>query len=162
MRRAFSVTIAVVAVAPLAAACGSKPEHSSSSGGLRRPAAAGKAFNACMVLDTGGVDDKSFNQSSWAGMQAANKANPNIKISYVPSNSGNDYTPNLTPRSTKKCDTILAVGGLMADDVKKVAAANPNAAVRRGRRGLQRPERLRPCSSTPRRAASSAATSPPA
>ena len=37
-----------------------------------------------MVLDTGGVDDKSFNQSSWAGMQAAAKANPNIKISLRP------------------------------------------------------------------------------
>jgi basic membrane protein A len=79
-----------------------------------------------MVLDTGGVDDKSFNQSSWAGMQAANKANPAIKISYVPSSSGNDYTPNLTTEANKKCDTTVAVGGLMADNVKAVAAQFPS------------------------------------
>jgi basic membrane protein A len=78
-----------------------------------------------MVLDTGGVDDKSFNQSSWAGMQQAQKANSNIKISYVPSNSGNDYTPNLKNETSKGCDTVIAVGGLMAANVKKIAKSNP-------------------------------------
>jgi basic membrane protein A len=78
-----------------------------------------------MVLDTGGVDDKSFNQSSWAGMTAANAANANIKISYVSSNSQNDYTPNLNAEVSKGCDTVIAVGGLMADAVKAAAAADP-------------------------------------
>jgi basic membrane protein A and related proteins len=123
LRRVFTVTIAVVAVATLAAACGSKP--SSSSAGGSSTAAAAKKFSACMVLDTGGVDDRSFNQSSYAGLTAANKANPNITISYVPSNSQNDYTPNLNAEVAKGCDTIIAVGGLMGDAVKKAAAANP-------------------------------------
>jgi basic membrane protein A len=78
-----------------------------------------------MVLDTGGVDDKSFNQSSYAGMTAAAKANPNIKIGYVPSNSGNDYTPNLRNETSKGCDPIIAVGGLMEANVKAIAKANP-------------------------------------
>jgi basic membrane protein A len=78
-----------------------------------------------MVLDTGGVDDHSFNQSSWDGMQAAAKANPNIKISYVPSNSQNDYAPNLANEQSKGCSTIIAVGGLMGDAVKAAAAKNP-------------------------------------
>jgi basic membrane protein A len=79
-----------------------------------------------MVLDTGGVDDRSFNQSSYAGFQAAAKANPAIKISYVSSNSQNDYTPNLNAEVNKGCDTVVAVGGLMADAVKSVAKANPS------------------------------------
>jgi basic membrane protein A and related proteins len=91
---------------------------SSSSGG-------GAKLDACMVLDTGGVDDKSFNQSSWEGMQNAAKANPNIKISYVPSNSGNDYTPNLRNETSKGCDPIIAVGGLMEANVKAIAKSNP-------------------------------------
>jgi basic membrane protein A len=78
-----------------------------------------------MVLDTGGVDDRSFNQSSWQGLQDANKANPKITISYVGSNTGNDYTPNLNAEVAKGCSTIIAVGGLMTDNVKAVAAANP-------------------------------------
>ena len=88
-------------------------------------AATGGAINACMVLDTGGVDDHSFNQSSWQGLQDANKANPNIKISYVSSNTQNDYTPNLNAEVQKGCSTIIAVGGLMNDAVKAAAAANP-------------------------------------
>jgi basic membrane protein A and related proteins len=78
-----------------------------------------------MVLDTGGVDDRSFNQSSWQGIQDAQKANPSIKGSYVASNSQNDYIPNLNAEVAKGCTSIIAVGGLMFDAVKSVSAANP-------------------------------------
>ncbi len=124
MRTLMKATAAVATVGLLVAGCGSKP---SSSGGSSPSAsgsgtsAAAAAFNACMVLDTGGVDDRSFNQSSWAGFQEAKKENSNINISYVSSNSQNDYEPNLNAEVNKGCDTIVAVGGLMADAVKKVA-----------------------------------------
>ena len=118
------------AVALIAAGCSSKADDNnaadnSASGGTSA-AAGGATIKACMVLDTGGVDDKSFNQSSWDGLQAAAKAHSNIKPSYVASNSSNDYTPNLTAQVSNGCDTIIAVGGLMTDNVKKIAAANPN------------------------------------
>src|SRR3954453_5431031 len=117
--------LALAAVATVAlTACGSKSEATSGSGssGSASASAGGagaSALNACMVLDTGGVDDKSFNQSSWSGMQAAAQANPNIKISYVPSNTANDYPPNLTAEAKKKGDPPIAVGGLMSDNVKE-------------------------------------------
>src|ERR1035437_1603942 len=121
--------VAVASVAAMAlAGCGTKSTTTttaSSTPANGASSAAGKAFKACMVLDTGGVDDRSFNQSSWAGLQTANKSNPNIAISYVASNSQNDYTPNLTAEVNKGCSTIIAVGGLMGDAVKKAAAANP-------------------------------------
>ena len=120
--------VAVVSVAAMAlAACGTKPTPTAASGtsaSAGASTAAGKTFRACMVLDTGGVDDRSFNQSSWAGLQAANKDNPNIAISYVASNSQNDYAPNLSAEVNKGCDTIIAVGGLMADAVKASAKQN--------------------------------------
>jgi basic membrane protein A len=132
-------TAGCAAAVMVLAACGSKSKSddsssaaapgsstAASSSAAASSTAAGKAFAACMVLDTGGVDDKSFNESSWAGLQAANKADPNITISYVPSNSGNDYTPNLTAEANKKCDSIIAVGGLMGDNVKAVAAKFPS------------------------------------
>jgi basic membrane protein A len=121
------VAVICIAAALTASACGSKSNNSSSNTtGSTTGAATTKSLAACMVLDTGGVDDKSFNQSSYAGMTAANQANPNIKISYVPSNSSNDYTPNLNAEAQKKCDAIIAVGGLMADNVKAAATANPS------------------------------------
>jgi len=126
----------MAAVAALAlAACGSKSSgsgaSSSTSGSTSAStsasasaSASGAAFKACMVLDTGGVDDRSFNQSSWAGMQDANKSNPAIDISYVSSSSQNDYVPNLNAEVSAGCKTVVAVGGLMSAAVKTVAAAN--------------------------------------
>ena len=51
-----------------AAACGDAPEETPSGAGASSAAA---AYKACMVTDTGGIDDRSFNASAWAGMQAA-------------------------------------------------------------------------------------------
>ena len=57
---------AIVGVLTLAvAACGSKPTESSSGG------SANKDFKACMVSDSGGFDDKSFNQTSHKGLTDA-------------------------------------------------------------------------------------------
>src|SRR4051812_39882227 len=125
-------TVRVLALAAVASvaltACGSKSESSSSgstgAAGGSTSSAGGQALSACMVLDTGGVDDRSFNQSSWQGMKDAQTANPNIKISYVASNSANDYVPNLNASVAKGCQTTIAVGGLMTDAVKGVAGKN--------------------------------------
>jgi len=117
-----------VAVAALVlSACGSKPssDNNNNAGGGGNSGSA--AFKACMVLDTGGIDDHSFNESSYAGMTAAKQENSKIAISYAPSNSQNDYTPNLNAAVNNKCDTVVAVGGLMSDAVKEVAAKNPNS-----------------------------------
>jgi basic membrane protein A len=116
---------ALGAAALMLASCGSRPDDATGSGDASSNAA-GTAFNACMVLDTGGVDDRSFNQSSYAGFTAANKENSNIKISYVPSDDSSAYEPNLTTEVGKGCDTIVAVGGLMSDAVTAVAKQNPD------------------------------------
>ena len=115
---------AVGVAALLLTSCGSRPGESTGSGSAS--GGSGEKFSACMVLDTGGVDDRSFNQSSYAGLTAAKEENPDIEISYVPSNSDTDYVPNLTAEVGKGCDTIIAVGGLMSDAVKEVAEKNPD------------------------------------
>ena len=43
--------------------------------GGRGGSAADSKVKAAIVTDTGGVDDKSFNQSAWEGLQAWGKAN---------------------------------------------------------------------------------------
>jgi basic membrane protein A and related proteins len=107
-----------------AAACGSPPPASSPSGGGASTAA---AYSACMVTDTGGIDDRSFNASAWAGVQAAAKEQSNVKPKYVASTAEADYEPNLRQFANQKCNFILAVGGLMADATKKVAAENTSS-----------------------------------
>jgi basic membrane protein A len=111
---------AVVTAAGLAlSACGTKSEDSGS--GSQEP-----AFKACMVLDVGGVDDRSFNQSSWQGMKEAESAGDgSVEVSFLPSADQNAYVPNLNAQVDADCDTTIAVGGLMTDAVASVAEANP-------------------------------------
>jgi basic membrane protein A len=120
------------AIALLAAACGSSGSSSSSttpaasSSSSSGAAAAGGKFLACMVTDTGGINDKSFNQSSYAGLTAAAAANPNITPKYLPSTSTSDYASNITAFEGQKCGIIGTVGFLMGQATQAAAAASPN------------------------------------
>ncbi len=144
--------VAVATLAVSLAACGSAPAKSSSAGAS---AASGKKIEACMVTDTGGIDDKSFNQSAWAGLQAAQKANSNITPTYVASTAETDYQPNLQGfiNHTPPCDMILAVGGLMGAATDKVVQGQPEQAVRDRRLQERELPTSTRCSSTPRRPA---------
>lgn len=116
--------VAILAAGGMAlamAACGKAPDNTTPS-----TTETGKKYLACMVTDQGGLDDKSFNASAWKGMQAAAAENPNIEIKNVASSGEADYEPNLTSFVNQKCDFILAVGGLMATALEKIATANPN------------------------------------
>jgi len=132
---AASPTDAGAASSPSDAGAASSPaagasETASASGGPSASGGAGGssagAYKACMVLDTGGVSDHSFNQSSWAGMQAVAKKNPKVAISYVNSNSSADYAPNFANEVAKKCSTIVGVGGLMSTQMAAAAKNNPS------------------------------------
>jgi basic membrane protein A and related proteins len=124
VRVTMRAVVAFGAVALLAAACGSAPKGSSSSN-TTGTSASGK-FLGCMVTDTGGIDDKSFNQSSWEGMQAAAKADKNIQVTYLPSTTSADYASNISTFVGKKCGIIVTVGFLMADATEAAAKANPS------------------------------------
>ncbi|MGN9807885.1 BMP family lipoprotein [Micromonospora sp. BQ11] len=103
-----------------AAACGEAPDENNGAGD------GGKKYNACMVTDVGGIDDKSFNTSAWAGLEAAKAENSNIVTKYTASKAEADYEVNLTQYVNQDCDFILAVGGLMGTATSKIAKANPD------------------------------------
>jgi basic membrane protein A and related proteins len=124
VRFTVRAAVAISAVALLAAACGSSPSSSGSSSPAST-SASGK-FLGCMVTDTGGIDDKSFNQSSWEGMHAAAAADHKIQITYLPSTTSADYASNISAFVAKKCGIIVTVGFLMADATEAAAKANPN------------------------------------
>lgn len=118
--------VSVLAVGGLvlaAAGCGKPPAKNNANGA---PSASGKPTHGCMVTDTGGINDRSFNSSAWKGMQDAASKNSNIKVNFVQSASEADYQPNLNGFVSQKCDLIVAIGGLMGDATKASAQANPN------------------------------------
>ena len=132
MRAKIRITAVLGVIALLAAACGSSPSSSSStpkassSSNTGAAAGGGGKFLACMVTDTGGINDKSFNQSSYAGVLAAVSADSNITPKYLQSTSTSDYASNITAFLGQKCGIIVTVGFLMGGATQTAAKANPN------------------------------------
>ena len=88
-------------------------------------ATAATKTKACLALDTGGVDDKSFNAASWAGAKAAAKANKNVTVSYLPAASGADFAPNIKKFVDQKCNVIIGVGFAIGGAIIASAKTNP-------------------------------------
>jgi basic membrane protein A len=109
------------AAALLLAACGEAPDEAGSASG----SAAGTDFLGCMVTDQGGIDDRSFNASAWAGLQAS-KADLGIEAKYVTSKSESDYTPNVNSLIAEDCGIIVTVGFSLGDATLAGANANPD------------------------------------
>ena len=57
--------------------------------------AAGDKFKVGMVTDVGGVNDKSFNQLAWEGLQALAAEDPSFEVNYLESKTDADYQTNI-------------------------------------------------------------------
>jgi basic membrane protein A len=125
---AVSATLVIAACGSSHSSASSSTSTSSSSTATSTAAAGGSGSKVlgCMVTDTGGINDRSFNASSWAGMQAAAAANPNITVKYLQSTTQSDYTPNINTFIGEKCNIIVTVGFLMGAATEAAAKANPN------------------------------------
>ncbi|MBQ8816004.1 MAG: BMP family ABC transporter substrate-binding protein [Lachnospiraceae bacterium] len=112
LKRILSVILAATMVFSMAA-CGSD--------GSKK----GDSIKVGMVTDTGGVNDGSFNESSWAGLQKAEKE-LGIEVAYLESKTDADYAANIETFMDEECDLIIGVGFMLADAVGKAAEANPD------------------------------------
>ncbi len=84
---------------------------------------------AALVTDGGSIDDKSFNQSAWEGLEAWGKENKLEKgvngYNYAQSNSDADFTPNINKLIKAKYGTIFGIGYKLAPVIKKTSKQNP-------------------------------------
>jgi basic membrane protein A and related proteins len=116
----FKLTLGLVAGALLVAACGgatqTPPTEAPQAGG-------GTAGKVCEVTDTGGVDDKSFNQTAWDGAQAGANA-VGWEATVLESQQQTDYEKNINEFLQSDCDLIVTVGFLLGDATAAAATAN--------------------------------------
>jgi basic membrane protein A and related proteins len=84
----------------------------------------GKKIKAVAVLDTGGVDDKSFNAAAWAGLQRAEKE-LGAEVQYVESKDPSEYKDKISSFAAQGYDVVFAVGYLMEDALNEVAPQFP-------------------------------------
>ncbi|HEX7065349.1 MAG TPA: BMP family ABC transporter substrate-binding protein [Bacillales bacterium] len=138
MKRFAFTMVFVLIVSTLLAACGSggNNDGGSANGGGNSEGTEGngasKDFTVGMVTDTGGVNDKSFNQSAWEGLQKfaednSLSAGKGKAVTYLESQANADYLPNLNKLVRKDYDLVFGIGYKMADAIKKVAQQNPEA-----------------------------------
>lgn len=87
-------------------------------------------FSIVMVTDIGGVDDKSFNQSAWEGMQAWGEENGIEEgidgYDYIESNSSADLVTNVNTGVNNGFDIVFGIGYLLKDALQDAANNNPD------------------------------------
>ncbi len=120
-KKVIGVGLAAVAALSLAA-CGSRDKSTGS-------AKAKTDLTVAIITDTGGVDDKSFNQSSWEGLQAWGKANNLSKdkgYTYFQSASESDYATNLDSAVSGGYKLIYGIGFALHNAIDEAAKNNPS------------------------------------
>lgn len=85
----------------------------------------GSDLKVGMVTDEGGVNDQSFNQSAWEGMQRS-KDELGVEISYVESQNESDYAPNFDTSLEQGNQLIWGIGFMLTEALNAAAEANPD------------------------------------
>jgi basic membrane protein A len=88
--------------------------------------AEGKTIRVGMVTDVGGVNDKSFNQTSWEGLQALAAEDSSFEVHYLESKTDADYQTNINTFIEEGYDLIICVGYMLADATREAATDNPD------------------------------------
>jgi basic membrane protein A len=101
----------------LLAGCAAAPEEDDT-------AAEGSDFLPCMVSDSGGFDDKSFNQLGYEGLVEASDE-LGVEPITVESNAETDFAPNIQSLVDQGCDLIVTVGFALSAATLEAAEANP-------------------------------------
>jgi basic membrane protein A len=112
VKKLASAVSMIAASALVLSACGSGGDSASD-------------YMACMVSDSGGWDDQSFNQSGKEGMENAKK-NLGIEEKDAESQGDADFKPNVDNMVQAGCNLTFGVGFLLEDTIQEAAEANPD------------------------------------
>ena len=118
MNKKWSLLLAVVMIASLIlSACGGEATEAD--------CAEEDVLCVGLVTDVGEVDDKSFNQSAWDGVQQA-RDDLGAVVNYVETKDAKDYAANMQLFIDKGYDVLVTVGYAMGTATAEAAAANPD------------------------------------
>ncbi|GEL75818.1 BMP family lipoprotein [Tenuibacillus multivorans] len=129
-KRNFLVTL-FLSFTLILAACGTSDEGNADgdSGEEKNCEPSDDAINVAMVTDVGGVDDKSFNQSAWEGLQAYGEEyclEEDEHYDYAQSTQDADYEPNLNRLTGQDYELVYGIGYKLTEAIEKVAGQNPD------------------------------------
>ncbi|MDY0405826.1 BMP family protein [Virgibacillus sp. 179-BFC.A HS] len=128
-RNIFVLIVLLIALTLTLAACGNSGKTKDSGGKKAEKSGEDADYKAAMVTDVGGIDDKSFNQSSWEGLQAWGKEHGYSKgngFDYAQSTNESDYMPNLNRLVRDDYNLIFGIGFNLKNDIEEVAKQFPD------------------------------------
>ncbi len=117
MKKILALVLAMVMVFSLAACGGSGDDNTGDEN---------TTIKIGMVTDTGGVNDQSFNQTSWEGLQALAAEDSTFVVDYLESATDADYATNIQTFIDEDYDLIICVGYMLAGACREAAIANPD------------------------------------
>ena len=82
-------------------------------------------YKISLILDEGGVNDQSFNQSSWEGALRA-KEQYGVEVNYIESKSESEYLSNVETAIDQDSDLIIGVGFKLTDTIEEASKNYPN------------------------------------
>jgi basic membrane protein A len=113
--RKIGAIISLLAVVTLVVGCGPSLPEGCERGDLK----------VGMVSDVGGIDDASFNQNTWEGLQRADEELA-VCSTFIESQAQADYEKNITELAEQDYDLIVTVGFLLMDATAKMAEEYPD------------------------------------
>ena len=82
-------------------------------------------LKVAMITDVAGVNDHSFNQSAWEGLQKA-KEELGVEVKYLESKQDSDYSTNVETLVDEDVDLIIGVGSKLSATIEQAAKDYPN------------------------------------
>lgn len=140
MKKVAVVMLAVMLLAVLAlAGCGNSGNSNNSPGNTQQQqqqqAAGGNEgssnegeqseFKIGMITDAGGVNDNSYNQFAWEGLQLLSEET-GAQVRYLEGQGDADHEPNLNQFVQQKYDLIWSLSFATEEALRNVATANPD------------------------------------
>lgn len=116
-KKLATIVMATVLSASLLVGCSSKGETETEGNGQEE-------ITIAMITDVAGVNDQSFNQSAWEGLQKA-EDELGVKAKYLESKQDSDYATNIEILVDQDVDLILGVGMKLADAIAEGAKQYP-------------------------------------
>lgn len=120
-RTRYSVAILAAAAVAFSAGCASEGDGAASTDKNESKS----DVTVCQVTDTGGVDDRSFNQTAHEGVLEAQKE-LGITPKLLESTSETDFEPNMDKFLNDDCTLIVPVGFLLDSATQNAAKAHPD------------------------------------
>ena len=85
----------------------------------------GTGWKIAMITDTGGINDQSFNQSAWEGLQELQQ-DTGAEVSYIESKQSGDFATNFETLVDNGNSLCWGIGFACADAVIEASQSNPD------------------------------------